>query len=274
LNHLFGYLHGGTMSKATTRQAFTLVELLVVIGIISVLIAVLLPTLGRAREQAQMLQCASNLRSIGQATLLYANQHQQSLLFADVDVAEVTGLDDVWYVALLRGGFIGRRIADAQYFSLAEINILQCPTVQGSGAIRNTFNGFIDKTVYQPSMFYQSTSPIPDSQKPRKLTDVRDSSRTVYFAEIDVFQPNASNHYWLTPSPGPVADQFDPFTRVGRHHQSRGRDRLDGMSNLLFIDGHVSSHPLRDIVAGDMSHSAWPPARMSNAVGKWRPRER
>jgi prepilin-type N-terminal cleavage/methylation domain-containing protein len=62
------------------RIGFTLVELLVVIGIIAVLISVLLPTLGRARDAADRTVCLSNLRQLGTSVIHYATLYRDTAL--------------------------------------------------------------------------------------------------------------------------------------------------------------------------------------------------
>lgn len=67
------------MKLRNTRGAFTLLELVMVIGIISCLATLLMPTLTSMRQKANTVACASNLRQIGIAAQLYAGEHNQTM---------------------------------------------------------------------------------------------------------------------------------------------------------------------------------------------------
>ena len=80
-----------------TRKGFTIIELLVVIAIIAILAGMLLPALGKARDEARKVKCSSNLKGLAQAMSLYLNKYGGTTMFA---VPAHTFRGDCWLATL------------------------------------------------------------------------------------------------------------------------------------------------------------------------------
>jgi len=138
-----------TFRPTGRRAGFTLVELLVVIGIIALLISILLPALNRARQSANQTKCAANLKTIGQGLLLYTTQNEGSLPFGYFH-QYINGLTDTTWMNLTLNSmdplippYVARNTVDNQAVlggaagnvNLSKtLNAFLCPDVPGVGA--------------------------------------------------------------------------------------------------------------------------------------------
>lgn len=198
-------------------HAFTIVELLVVVSIIAVLIAVLLPALGRAREVATNVACMNHLKQLGLTATYYASDNRDYLPIAyDITLPAPT-LSVYWYQKL--GAVLGAKPAP---YMLGDgkgpERIFVCPAVpdRGRAGIYNTLDHTGGLGIgYGWNFEYLATS---TPYAPVRIGDVPAAGETIMMGDTG----DISNPYVIgTPS------VYSPDFR----HQQR--------SNFVMVDGSV-----------------------------------
>ncbi len=190
------------------QNSFTLIELLVVIAIIAILASLLMPALRSARETARSASCASNLRQIAMAGIMYAEDYDGTVLDDYQDYA--TG---VWTMRL--APYFGVDMDDVRDVFPEAAGLLRCPSNPAELTAWWSSNYGINWQIGEWRTKHNMGSPVIDR--------ITRASEVIFFGD------------WS----GRTLRAYNIYRRPDRHHEIfvHQNERM----NVVFVDGHVES---------------------------------
>lgn len=239
-------------TRARRDHAFTLIELLVVVAVVSVLMGLLLPALGRARRAAFAAECASNIRQLQLANDLYATDHDDRFMPGAAAI-ESTNLHR-WH-GTRRGtsDAFGPRGAPITPYLDAELSqaVRACPSfvdtidalaARGLGFERGCGgygynNAYVGVARHPPSVAPGTVllaTNLVGELRPRFAAP----ARTVAFADAALAADEVIEYSFVEPPRWPESPDFRPDPSVHFRHEGRGA--------VAWLDGHVSFESLSD----------------------------
>jgi prepilin-type N-terminal cleavage/methylation domain-containing protein/prepilin-type processing-associated H-X9-DG protein len=239
------------MRMSSHRKGFTLIELLVVIAIIALLMAILMPALRRAREQGKATVCSSNLKQIGLASRLYAEDNENKIPRAEVYGATDADMQ-VWQTLFMKyiGGRQGNKITH-----WSEVKSYDCPSYPEKEQLVDYIVNAFDLKAKDEQEFHGVS----------KLSTIKRQATTVYLADYESPFEGGSQIQIVTveDAGGPLARKFRwmdiydsshlPYDNTGALRGSRrvAAQRHGRFINCLYFDGHAGKMEAQQMTAWD-----------------------
>lgn len=264
------------------RTGFTLIELLVVVAIIALLISILLPSLNRAREQVKATVCMANLRSMGQAFTMYAEEFK-GVWPAAVDSL---GTQNRWPVPFHQAGIISAELNQYDENGTLLIeggqSVFLCPTEKADRTIYdwNEDGKVVDRVEVGGSYAYTE-----EVHRDGEELDRGNLSRPPYLRPVDQCR-RPSEVFMVMENFRPLEDDGDRGWRYNRgihvgdnrtafffgYRQLNGTvvqpsptidqykiigGRHNGYTNALCVDTHVEKRKPEEVAYNDVSWDRW-----------------
>ncbi len=242
-----------------SKKAFTLIELLVVISIIALLISILMPALGKAKEQARCTVCKTNQHQYALAAEMLLSDTDDkypanawNFLYAQQPTARCQWHDE-------ENNLENRpELAGPLWKYLEKQNVHLCPTFYAVGKkYGNDHPGHLEQVAIEPQYSYSMNSLLGrlyknGTQGVMKRSQVARPNETFFFGEENMWISTEFNRYILNdtalcgfysqqnPTDHDRHTALPPFTdSFGTFHKAQRNDRDSGVTNAVFIDGHV-----------------------------------
>lgn len=220
-------------------NAFTLVEILVVIGIIAVLISLRLPSLNKARRSANQVACSSNLRQVGLAHQLYMQDNKGHQVEGSLAVPPPTTF--LFWTDLLRPYLGLKKYYDGSVQPIPpEAKVLICPEDVTYGGMYDLGALPYGRPIASPDFALRSYS-LNMEMYGKKMAQIRRTSETLFLGEAQWWQISSvwirSDSYFVNIMPL----KWHPGKRV----------------NLLCYDGHVEAVAVSTLYPGGSNARFW-----------------